>query len=991
MHVMNADPAWEEMTMKNLSINKNKRQLMKKRSLLSLWFAAAATLAGMSAPVSPGQAVGIASDFLNSSTRNDLRRASGGKLSVCYTHADRLTGTNTLYAVSLGRQGGYVLVSADDAAPAVIGYSERGAFDSADIPDNMRVMLDNWSAQIAWLASHPDASPLASESTGVEVAPLLGETKWDQGDPYNRKCPTVAQDDGWGNISGYGPAATGCVATALGQIMYYHKWPETAHGIISYISEGQDPEGGTENVEVSVYLEGTQYQWDKMLPSLTAQSSAESIDAVSSLLFHVGAAFHSIYGVSTGATDVSVAPAMMDNFGYDKGINYVKRDYYDTDEWNSMLMAELQAGRPVAYGGVTRRSEGHFFVLDGVDMNGYFHVNWGWSGMEDGYYRLTLLEPGSQGIGGSSDGSAFSYAQNMIIGIRPPVEGSQLNYNFTVESLSDYNRTIGRQESAAVGMSGVWNDSPNAVIADLGFALYDAEGNVVYAQYPKKNVNYPVAYGESEIKCGFLIPDDVPAGEYTLRPVFRISADDYEAVRKMQVFHGRADAYDVTVTDENITYSTAGAYKLTILGARGDNGDVLESGVTKRITVKFRNDGREFYGPVQLRMYINGKDRVFGRTDFPSSISRSPWITIPANSESEVTFDVGEFTLPGHDDYVIALPGDEGVIDSESGRPVDPYIIVKQAGFKVVGPDLPPVCELEDDMIITTKVDGNVPLNDVGLKICLTNEGGEWTGRMRAAINDPDVWRRDPLGYVTFDPVTIPAETEEIWLTLTGGELPSVCEPGHKYELTLYDPVADEAIIPSYYFSVEFVAGPAIEKLSELTLDEIVFPEDGVVSGQENEIQFTISNTGYPYSGPLYFTISRNETELYASETKTASIGRDDSATIEFSGKIELPAADGNVLALIDRDRNTIGSKVFSIISAGIGGTVADDVRLVLDNGGRAVLTGATASVIEAFSTDGRKVASARGNKLDLSGLSAGSYIVTARTAERVITLKIIL
>ena len=104
---------------------------MKKRSLLSLWFAAAATLAGMSAPVSPGQAVGIASDFLNSSTRNDLRRASGGKLSVCYTHADRLTGTNTLYAVSLGRQGGYVLVSADDAAPAVIGYSERGAFDSA--------------------------------------------------------------------------------------------------------------------------------------------------------------------------------------------------------------------------------------------------------------------------------------------------------------------------------------------------------------------------------------------------------------------------------------------------------------------------------------------------------------------------------------------------------------------------------------------------------------------------------------------------------------------------------------------------------------------------------------------------------------------------------------------------------------------------------------------------------------------------------------------
>ncbi len=964
---------------------------MNKRSLLSLCMATAATLGGMAAPVSPEKAVGIASDFLKSAPQPGMRKASGGKLRVSYTHVDKATGANTLYAVSRSNEGGYVLVSADDRAPAVIGYAGRGSFNAAAIPDNMQVMLENWSSQISWLATHSDSRALPPETSGREIAPLLGEIAWDQGDPYNRKCPTVAQVDGYGEIFGYGPAATGCVATALGQIMYYHRWPETGHGSVSYVSEGMDPEGKDENVEVNVVFEGTRYEWDRMLPSLTSKSPAESIEAVSTMLYHVGAAFQSIYGASTGATDVSVAPALMEYFGYDKGINYVKRDYYTEADWNAMLMAELEAGRPVPYGGVTRRSEGHFFVLDGVNADGYYHVNWGWSGMENGYYRLVLLEPGSQGIGGSSDGSAFCYAQNMITGIRPPVEGSRLNYNFTVENLVTLNQTVGRQETAPIGMTGVWNDSPNGVTANLGFALYDSEGKEVYSQYPKKEVIYGVAYGESEINCAFIIPDNIPAGEYTLRPVFTISADNYATVRPMQVFHGRADAYTVTVTDENITYATVGAYRLTILEAHGDNGDIIESGVTKKLTVKFRNDGREFSGPVQLRMYINGKDKIFGRTDFPGSSTKAPWIAIPGNCESEVTFDLGEgFSLPGHNDYVIALLGHEGIINPESGKPVAQYIICKQAGFKVVGPALPPVCELDDDMIITTKVNGQVPLNDVGLKICITNDGAEWTGRMRASVDDPEVWRRDPIGYITFDPVTIPGETKEMWLLLSGGELPSACEPGHKYELTLQDPVSDGAIIPSDYFSVEFEAGEAIEKAAVLALDEVSFSDETIVSGKETEFSFTVSNTGHPYNGPIFFTVIRGGELKHTSATKTVSIGRDDSAIIEFIEKFELPAGDDYVIALLDRDRNEIGNRTFAIVTSGIEAADADNVRITVING-TAHLSGAEAVSMEAFSSDGRSVAFSDGNILDLSDLAAGPYIITARTSDCVTTLKIIL
>lgn len=139
-----------------------------------------------------------------------------------------------------------------------------------------------------------------------------------------------------------------------------------------------------------------------------------------------------------------MAPALLKHFGYDKGIDYLLRDYYTQEEWDSMLLNELYNNRPVAYGGVTRRFEGHFFVLDGVNSDGYYHVNWGWSGMENGYYMLSLLEPGAQGIGGASDGGAFHYAQNMIIGIQKPVEGSEPNYKFTCDGVGDVNVTVGR-------------------------------------------------------------------------------------------------------------------------------------------------------------------------------------------------------------------------------------------------------------------------------------------------------------------------------------------------------------------------------------------------------------------------------------------------------------------------------------------------------------------------------------------------------------------
>lgn len=881
---------------------------MQKRIYLSILAGLMAAGVVQGAPVSPDRAKEVASDFVRKATgKQMMRKASSGAMALSYTHIDKSSGLPTVYAFSRGKDGGYVLVAADDRAPLVLGYADRGNFNPASIPPSMQGMFESWSNQVAWLASHPDSQPSAPLKVSAPVAPLLGEIAWDQGDPYNRKCPAVTQYDSWGDPKGTGPAATGCVATALGQIMYYHKWPEVGHGSISYVSEGQNADGGSENINIDVTFEGTQYLWENMLPSISKTSSSEAIDAVSTLLFHVGAAFESIYGASTGATDVSVAPALVKYFDYDKGINYLQRDYCTTEEWTEKLLEEFAAGRPVAYGGVTRRAEGHFFVLDGVNEEGFYHVNWGWSGQENGYYLLTLLEPGSQGIGGSSDGSAFHYAQNMITGIQKPVEGSVANYNFTVESVESFDNTIGRQETAQLSANGVWNESPGDVTANLGFAMTDAEGNVVYRQMAKTGVEYKVAYGESSLKCTFVIPDNIPAGTYTVRPAYQISADNYAADRFMQPFHGRACGWRVEVTENNIKWTTEGAYKLTILEARGDNEGDIESGVTNAVTVKVRNDGSEFYGPVYLRLFINGKANVFGNNDYPDGWTKAKWVTIPGHCESEITFDTGKLNLPGHDDYVVRLRGNEGIL-SENYRPVSAVNLASLTGVKIVGPALPPVVELADDMILTTMVDGKVPVNDVGLKICLDNEGGEWTGQLRCAVKEADSWG-GYIGYVTFDPVTIQPETEEQWLTLTGGVLPEACVPGERYELIIQDPVEDEAMIPSYYFSIELTAGEAVDKTSVLTLDELSFNPETVVAGRPSEVQFHVSNAGYPYNGTLGFTVSRAGEVVYRSVMQNVSIDRDDSSVIEFTETFELPTASDYTVTLVDAENKEVGHR----------------------------------------------------------------------------------
>ena len=892
---------------------------MKKKFYLSL-LAGALTAAGMSAaPVSPDQALAIADRFSASAVRGKRMSAPPAKARMKLAHTQRAQKSQDalFYAFNRGENAGYVLVSADDRLPEVIGYSSTGNFDAASLPDNMKGMVRSWDAQIQWLLENPGSKALSPEKPAKAIAPLLGDIVWDQGDPYNRKCPSVTQYSQWGEPTGKkGPAATGCVATALGQIMYYHQWPQAPEGSVSYTSKGED-----DTVNVNVVFDGHRYDWSKMLPKLTSSSPSDAIEEVSTLLFHVGAAFESIYGASTGATDVSIAPALKKYFGYDKGVSYLLRDFFSEEEWNRRLLDELENKRPVAYGGLTKKWEGHFFVLDGIDAEGYYHVNWGWSGMEDGYYLLTLLEPGSQGAGGASSGTPFHYGQNMIVGItKPGAEPSAEQICFTSDYLTAFDKTVARQGTAALEVNELWNNSATSCTANLGFVLVDSLGNVVHRQWVKKGVQYDVAHGESAMSCAFIIPDNIGPGRYAVRAAYQLSGDGYAADHFVIFPNGRADRYTAVVTDRNITYTTDGAFKLSMLDVTTDT-DSIRSGVPTRFTVKVRNEGGEFFGPVQLRVFIKGKDRVFGTTDIPK---KPVFVSIPARSESELEFET-TLSVPGHDNYVFRLYGNEGKVDAEGSHQKAKNLCSKD-GFKIIGPALPPVLYIDDDMIFTTAVNGVIPKNDVCVKAYIENEGGPWTGKMRMAVWDNDTYTRNPYGYIEFDEVSISGESTE-WVNLTGGEFPDAAgiEIGRKYDLELVDPISNTALVPSYYNGGVYTLGEPVEKIPQLALEEIWFSPDTPVAGQQTTVQFSVANTGYAYNGPVSFIVRSGDQTMHTSEVRTASVPRGESALIDFTETFELPTASDYTVALLDAESKEIGSRT------GIS-FVADEPKLALDS-----------------------------------------------------------
>lgn len=459
-----------------------------------------------------------------------------------YTVTDSLA-SPMAYVFANGAESGYMVVSADDVATGLLGYADHGTFSASDMPDNLRWWLDGYAREISYAASHAGAGMTSGRAAAKPehepIAPLLS-TKWDQSTPYNNMCPVY---DGK-------RCMVGCVATAMAQIMNYHKWPERGHGVFSYTTE-------TYGIEIECDLSDITFDWDNMLDTYTADSPAEACDAVAALMYAAGVSEHMNYGPNASGASESVAATLRDCFDYDVATTLRSREMYTIDEWDEIIYNSLATSGPVYYTGANSGAA-HAFVCDGYSSDGYYHFNWGWSGMSDGYFLLSALDPDAQGIGGSTAG--YSYAQTAVTGIRPPQENSEPEYLLTRSgyfTCSTESPALGAEIDFDFGMfnSGDY-DIPAGTAITGGVRMTSPSGasTVLHMTTPDGYTGGLAAgYGWGELSV--MLPPALSAGTYKLQTVYSIGDGDWTELRPRYACF-RNELYMTVAADKSISFST---------------------------------------------------------------------------------------------------------------------------------------------------------------------------------------------------------------------------------------------------------------------------------------------------------------------------------------------------------------------------------------------------------------------------------------------------
>ena len=363
-----------------------------------------------------------------------LKSRNGALPSINLAYAQKSSVRDNAYYVFNIDGGGWVVIAGDDIAKEVLAYGTEGSLDMNAMPENMKGYLKMLKGQIETAQAYKGKTvPVKAIKLSAAVGPLL-KTRWGQGEPWNRQCPT--------NGSGE-RTSVGCAPLAMAQIVNYWKYPN-------------------EVPELSGY-QGTGYQWYSSLPATTfdydlivdayryydpetgnpiiADYTDEQANEVAKLSRYCGQACKSRYGnngTSTGSYSYDQRTAFK-TFGYNENLQLIGKDpsYYNDnsnkytiEEWTALMRTELEAGRPIPYHDTW---EGHAWVLDGVDADGKFHMNWGFNGKFNGWFEINALVFNPYGDDEVWDFSQSSNSGNEMIINCFPYEGYVIPGDTTYE------------------------------------------------------------------------------------------------------------------------------------------------------------------------------------------------------------------------------------------------------------------------------------------------------------------------------------------------------------------------------------------------------------------------------------------------------------------------------------------------------------------------------------------------------------------------------
>ena len=449
------------------------------------------------------------------------------------------------YVFNADDNKGFVIVSGDDRTTDILGYSKTGNLDLEQMPDNLRWWLDGYVRQIEMDTS---AKPAQKNKTrGADnwktVNPLI-KTEWNQNAPYNTKCPLIYNQY----------PMTGCVAVAMAQVMYYWKCPKTATPAI--------PEYTTSFGLMVPALPSVFFDWDLMKCTYKEAETGVSADAVATLLRYCGQAVEMDYGLD--GSSAGIFPwHMVQYFGFGKNAKQLIRTMYSSSDWESMIYKEVFEGRPVIYGG-SSMSGGHEFIVDGYDGNGLFHMNWGWGGMSDGYYVLSLANSDDLGIGGGTSRDGYSIDQHAIIGLQPDdgdAESPQFYAGFEAYlEKTEFSRGSNDEDFTGVSLPGYVffqyenTDQTGVYTFETAWGLYQ-NGNllkVLGVSEPNTLENNYVAYNWPSISFGSGLAD----GQYQFRQMYRLQgSSEWQLCQTPFDSHGSPTIVfiEAAISDNNLT------------------------------------------------------------------------------------------------------------------------------------------------------------------------------------------------------------------------------------------------------------------------------------------------------------------------------------------------------------------------------------------------------------------------------------------------------
>ena len=479
------------------------------------------------------------------------------------------------YIFNAENNQGYVIASGDDRTMQVLGFGNSGNIDVTNIPQNLKGLLDSYARQIKALGNSRFVTTSPAGSGKADIVPLL-TTTWNQGTPYNNSI----------NISFPGTAGekpyTGCTATAMAQVINYYKYPDALVATIpAYTTEKN-------HYEIDAVNSGSIIDWRNILDSYSASSNDAQKKAIADLMLFCSNSIKSDYIDLKQGTSASMEycpMALVDYFGYDPTARIAYSDYYTIDGWNNLIYDELAAARPVLYAG-SSLGGGHAFVVDGYRSDGYYHINWGWGGLGNGFFLLYVANPyNTTSAGASNTHDGFSISQRAIIGVQHGVSNTDSTRLYAVlEGFDD--------ESIYFT---IYNTFPKTLSYEFGIGYYDASNNInTVLSFNIDNLDYYSGYHAYKLEKKYLQLSNLAPGKYNLFAVSRIKGSE----KWLRSGDLQVQTINVVIDDSGQKTFSQTDYGKPDVTVTFPGNKVVDNTQTVKVEITAKN--AEYHGPIYL-------------------------------------------------------------------------------------------------------------------------------------------------------------------------------------------------------------------------------------------------------------------------------------------------------------------------------------------------------------------------------------------------------